>query len=214
MPKPYYQDKYCTIYHGNCLEIMPELKPVDLVLTDPPYPKKYLHLFDILGHIADEKLKASGFLMTLSGQIYLPVVMQQLAKYLFYVWMGSFQCPGMNGAIWPRGISTNWKPLLIYAKAENFSFKPWKNDTVSTRGDYRKDHNSHEWGQNEHAFKTLVNRFTDENYLILDPFMGSGTTLVAARALGRKSIGIEIEERYVEIAVRRLVQEVIDWDGR
>ena len=69
------------------------------------------------------------------------------------------------------------------------------------------------WRFPEELPALVIAALSDQGSLVLDPFMGSGTTIVAAKRLGRKAIGIEIEERYCEIAAKRLAQEVLQWDG-
>ena len=70
----------------------------------------------------------------------------------------------------------------------------------------------HPTGKPLEFMHTLIERFSPQDGIVLDPFMGSGTTLRAAKDLGRKAIGIEIEERYCEIAAKRLSQEVLSFE--
>ena len=78
-----------------------------------------------------------------------------------------------------------------------------------TFGTCKVDRPDHPCPKPEPLMQALVSQFTDDGDTILDPFMGSGTTLTAAKRLGRQAIGIEIEERYCEIATNRLRQEVL-----
>jgi hypothetical protein len=231
--KPYYQDSAVTIYHGDCREILPHLEPVDAVVTDPPYKSEYVPVYSEVWSACDQILKTPGqcFAMAVCrygrgntavaasgggdvmprgychvGQLFLPDVLRGFPETWDYLWCGCFEQRQMAVSIWPRGISSAWKPLLIFGKGFS-KFKPWKYDVIAARGDYRIEGNYHEWGQSEYQFKGLISRFEIGD--IVDPFMGSGTTLRAAKDLGRKAIGIEIEEKYCEIAAKRMAQEVL-----
>jgi len=79
-------------------------------------------------------------------------------------------------------------------------------DVIEGSGREKRLHN---WQQGEAELGRLVLKFSEENNIILDPFLGSGTTAYCAKKLGRKCIGIEIEEKYCEIAARRCSQSVM-----
>ena len=209
MIKQYYQDSYATIYHGDCLDIMPQLEPVDSIVVDPPYPIEFIPKYKAWFTACDMILKEGGTFFGMFGQYKLPEVFKSFPDNWEYLWCGCFEQRQMATSIWPRGISSAWKPLLIYGKGFK-RFTPWKYDTITAKQGYIKPKYGHKWGQDEFQFMTLIDRF-EITGILCDPLMGKGTTLVAAKQLRRKAIGIEIEERYCEIAVKRLAQEVIEF---
>jgi 16S rRNA G966 N2-methylase RsmD len=203
---PYYEDADgCVIYHGDCREILPTLPKVDLVLTDPPYPKEFIAIYSSVFSLCDQAMTDEGLCVAMCGQLYLPTVIASFPPQWHYVWCGCFLVQKDRVPIWPRGISAGWKPLLIYGKQPH-RFKPWKYDIFSAADGNRASKQHHEWGQDVGVFSNILTRL-DLTGVILDPFMGSGTTLVAAKRLGRRAIGIEIEERYCAIAAERLRRE-------
>jgi len=209
LPKPYYDDgKGIVIYHGDCREILPLLPKVDLVLTDPPYGinLKYESYDDTLENwfalmrwlIPAIKNKATMSILPCCQIKQLGFFYREFEPDWIISWYkGS---PGHAAFV---GFN-DWEPLLVYGKIKCVSMHdhfqtPTRDDSIV----------NHPCPKPPEFSKWLISRATDESHLILDPFMGSGTTLRAAKDLGRKAIGIEIEEKYCEISVRRLEQEVL-----
>lgn len=205
---PYYEHAGITIYHGDCREITLPMK-VRSIVTDPPYARTFIPALAECLRWSDSCLSDGGVVFAMVGQIDFPATIAAFPKEWEYLWTGCFENRQMNGAIWPRGISTGWKPLLIYGKGFA-KFAPWKYDILPNRNDFRSDKRDHVWGQGEYQFGTLLARFEVQGP-VLDPFCGAGTTLVAAKRLNLPAIGIEIEERYCEIAAKRLAQEVFEF---
>jgi len=176
---------------------------VDLILTDPPYPKEFLPLWDKLGEVATRVLKPGGYLLTYSGQLYLPEVINTLQKHLSYCWMVVLHHTGQKQLVHARNAICTYKPILIFRKGKPGKFDSTIVDSISN--DYREK-DFHEWGQGESAVGYLMRTFSTPNDLVLDPFVGGGTTLAVAKALKRKCIGIEKDQEYMDVIKSRLLK--------
>jgi len=186
------------IRHGDFRDVLADLENVDAIITDPPYPGEFLPLLDDLAHWADKVLAPNGVLVVLFGQTYLPEVFRRLDGHRPYRWTGAYMTPGAGYSSMPRRVQSNWKPVLVYGGGERFA------DVFRSEGSDSMAKDLHYWGQDYGAFHQIVERMTLPGQTVVDPFMGSGTTLLAARALGRNAIGCDLDEHHVETTRRRL----------
>jgi DNA modification methylase len=215
MPDPYYQDDFVTIYHGDCREILPHLPKVDAVVTDPPFGVGID--YGVFEDTQDNVRALIGDVMPLVfGVAPCALIASGMAAISYYPpprWVLASIKPAGEGS-GPWGFST-WTILLAYGKdpylARGRGRRP---DSWTIRMRAYKAERGHPCPKNEDEWSRVVERVSpDASDTILDPFMGSGTTLRAAKDLGRKAIGIEIEEKYCEIAAKRMQQEVLDFGG-
>jgi site-specific DNA-methyltransferase (adenine-specific) len=210
--KPYYQDSAVTIYHGDCREI--SVGTVDMVWTDPPYAAEFLHLYSHLSAMAAEVLPNNGNCFVYCGHHNIRDVLENLGKYLTYWWTVACLHEGSQAIVWTRGIAAGWKPILWFKKNPiNVKVGDQDRPIYDVVGTPRNKASGHPWEQSDREACKYIAQLTKPNDTILDPFMGSGTTLRAAKDLGRKAIGIEIEEKYCEIAAKRMAQEVFQFDS-
>lgn len=206
---PYYHDEASgiTIYHGDCRDVLPSLDPVDLVLTDPPYNagKDYGKHDDAMAVAAYESWCADWFAQC------------QAATKRIIVFPGHGNLPIWWSIKKPSGIGCWYKPGNPASSGitQFCEWEPWLywgpflggSDTIRATVSKQRDTGDHPCPKPITLFRTLIHRTKAQT--VIDPFLGSGTTLRAAKDLGRKAIGIELEERYCEIAAKRLQQAVL-----
>ena len=201
--EPYYQDEYTTIYHGDCREMLPSVRPesVDLVLTDPPYGIRKAAWDESfptywLEDCARIARRAIGVMPGINNVVSMP----QTIPPFEYRWMLSIHLSnGMTRGLMGFG---NWIPVVVYGREGVSLYRPQQDAVSCAVSGVMPDHPS---PKPLKAMTWAVDRFEGDS--VLDPFMGSGTTLLAAKQLGRKAIGIELDERYCYIAAERLAGE-------
>ena len=206
--KPYYDHKGITIYHGDCLEIMPQLDPVDLVLTDPPYGNNtaYASFDDSAENVHRLIIGVMPLVLEKAERVVLTPGVANIWRYPEPTWILAWVTPAGTGS-GPWGFCC-WQPIMVYGK------DPYLQLGRGRRPDYiehteRAQDLGHPCSKPLGLWKKVMNRVQVKAGTILDPFMGSGTTLRAAKDLGHNATGIEIEEKYCEIAARRLAQEML-----
>jgi site-specific DNA-methyltransferase (adenine-specific) len=215
---PYYEESGITIYHGDCREILPELT-VDCVVTDPPYGIGFPYQsYDDTAENLEELIDEIQWAFLTSNRACVLCGPTQINVYPRPSWVASVVW-NTTGSFGRRGYN-QWTPVLCYGSdVEGFGSVNGmlKSDVIKIsggagvgfqRGGWEKEHTCPKPQNIMHA---VVQRFTEMDDIVIDPFMGSGTTLVAAKNLGRQAIGIEIEEKYCEIAAQRLAQGVLNF---
>lgn len=217
-PEPYYSQDGITIFCGDCRTILPTLEPesIDLVLTDPPYGIALENHGRGDGRRKDRDWTINGDQSTEVGQQVIDYCLAQGWPTVAFAspkkpWVGKWR----SYLVWHKpGIGVGGDPELCW-------MADWELIQVANNGPLTgpKESAVLRWPTGSASFRDhptqkpigLCRKLIDKHggTMILDPFMGSGTTLRAAKDLGRKAIGIEISEAYCEIAARRLQQSVL-----
>ena len=217
--KPYYEENGIVIYNADCREVLPSLVKVEAVISDPPFgigfdygtynddPAKYAEMMRL---IVNESVR-----LTEGGPCFFWQAMLTASRW--YEWFPSdyrilAACKGFV-QYRPTPIQFSFDPVIFFGhlKGEPSVYKKdWHVQTLAPFGANRPK-SEHPCPRPLEQVTYVVDIATVQGDTVLDPFMGSGTTLRAAKDLGRKAIGIEIEERYCEIAANRLRQEVLQF---
>lgn len=236
LPMPYYQDRWVTLYCASCLDILPLLdtNSIDLVLTDPPYEAEAhtrgrrqragrgVAERPIPFAAIDDRTRAhSAAQMARLARRWVLTFCQVEAAM---TWRTAYEAVGLEyrrSCVWikPDGAPqfTGDRPGMGYETI--VAMHPpgrsrWngggRHGVFTYPTDDRGDALRHPTQKPLRLMRDLIALFSDPNELILDAFAGCGTTLRAAKEMGRRAIGIELSERYCEIAAMRLCQDVMD----
>lgn len=200
--KPYYEHNGITIYHGDCREIIPSLGRFDLLLTDPPYG------------ISADKAKAHSSIRDNSKWPKSEWDAAPPARETISLAISSADSAMVwGGNYFEMAPSSCWLAWIKPEAETGFSMADlelcWTNLQAAARCKTlpRRDGNLHPT-QKPLALMAWCLSLAPKSKTVLDPFMGSGTTLRACKDAGKHAVGIDREERYCEIAARRLEQEV------
>jgi DNA modification methylase len=214
--RPYYEHAGITIFHGDCREILPTLGPFDLCLADPPYGIGYVHG----GNNKKQKYQSihAGVAIEGDDQPFDPSLVLQFQDVI--LWGANHFAdklpPSGQWLVWDKRCGV--VPIRDQSDCELAWCKNGKTARVfrhvwdgflrDSEMDTQRVHPT----QKPVALMTWCLSMFPKAKTVLDPYMGSGTTLVAAKNAGLRATGIEINERYCEIAAKRLSQEVMTFD--
>lgn len=211
----YYADDLVTLYHGDCLEVS-DWVAADALLTDPPY--------GIGWSIGQNNAAKSSAHSGIANDQDTSVRDSALKMWFFHkpaAVFGSFRAPAPAGVrqtlAWKKpidagvvGSTTGYRTdiELIFLLGQHVVRPPLRSSVLESRGGMARYRSGHPHAKPTTILEQLIEWMPGT---IADPFAGSGSTLVAARNLGRKSIGVELEEKYCELIARRLDQGCLDF---
>lgn len=195
-----------SLLTGDINDVLPTLPDAafDAIITDPPYPREYLALYEVLAREGARLLKPGGIMAVMCGQSYLPQIMALMTLHLEYHWTYAYLTPGGQAVqIWPRKVNTFWKPVLTFTNGAYAG--EWTGDVLKSDPN-DNDKRFHEWGQSESGIADMMTRFTLPGQRILDPFLGGGTTAVVALRMNRIVTGVDCDPQAIETTKARIAE--------
>jgi site-specific DNA-methyltransferase (adenine-specific) len=224
MSTPYYSDAAVTLYHGDCRALLPALDHrVDSLITDPPYGLNVGYGRTKFGtRRIDGDADMSLILGVFKATAHLMVPDAWTATFCGYSQVGEVQMATEASGykvktviVWDKAMPSlgmgirNQHEMVVLAK-QGRPVEPFMGGNVwrilRERGTPQHPHM-----KPQALMSRLIDYYSPEGGMVLDPFAGSGSTLVAAKQLGRTAIGIEIDESYCELIAKRLDQGVLDF---
>lgn len=218
--KPYFEDDWVTIFNCDAADIDPPIE-ANVVMTDPPFGV----LLDSTRPAKMRRHSGQNYNFGIDSPEYVEKVVVPVIKRLIGTMERVVVTPGIRcmykypepvtiwALYWPNGAGRGrwsafncWSPILCYGKgaARRGSIPDVFRTTESA------ERNGHPCPKPIGIWRKLLSNVTNKGDIIYDPFMGSGTTLRAARDIGLKSIGVELTEEYCEIAAKRMSQMVME----
>jgi 16S rRNA G966 N2-methylase RsmD len=201
-----------TILHGEFQEVLKDIQSdsIDLIFTDPPYAEKHLDLVKDLFLLASRVLKPSGYLAIMYGQNHLDEFFKVFESCnsnnkgnntkLRYYWTIAIHMPDGQELFYMKNAVIRWKPIFIFQKEPFIVLEHRFEDYISRP---KPDKSVHEWKQDLESAMYVISSFSKEGDTILDPMVGTGTTIEASLILKRRCIAVEKDKELYEMLLRR-----------
>lgn len=194
------------IYTGDCRTLAAGIPDhsVDLIFTDPPYPKEYLYLYEWLAEESARLLKPTGFLMVYAGIYWKNKIMRWMDDHLDYWWDYVAFGAGDSPMIWQRQTISRYKSIIAY-RPRGGTGKP-RTNVLSVYQGSNQDKNYHIWQQDDTTARYYIDCFSAPGDIVFDPFCGGGTAPFVCQLLRRPFLSFEINAESVAISQQRLAQ--------
>lgn len=196
-------DGRLRIYESRCADLIDHLEPgsVDLIFTDPPYPVEFVECWTELGDLAVKALRPGGLILAYTGQYTMLEAIDRLrAAGLDYFWCHAVVHDGAFFRMNATHVQVGWKPVLVFRNGPGDP-PNWHKDVVT---DGSREKGEHEWQQSEAEAAYWISELSKPDDLVVDPFVGGGTTPAVCQQLGRRFIGCDIDSEAVERSRKRV----------
>jgi hypothetical protein len=194
--------EHCDIRHQSLQELLPTLKgAIDCLLTDPPYGKAHLPLYEDLARLGRQALKPDGVVVVMVANADVADVLRVMTPHLKFTTICHYVMGGnRHSQLWPSKMNCLSKTLLVFGTVKKFGPDTFFSEDVGDSKDY------HVWGQKTDDVKQFVARFSEPDDLVCDPFLGGGATAVACRLLDRRFVGCDSDPDAVATTLGRLAE--------